>query len=86
MAIRGYRRILAYSDIAVLCPNRRQTERFYECLCRRKIPAYWLVRNAGAKRNYAAAADSVLISTVHSAKGLEFENYFIRGHTGGKRR
>ena len=57
---------LAYADIAVLCPNRCQTEKYYHLLRRRKVPAYWLVRDAEAKRNYDAAADSVLISTVHS--------------------
>ena len=73
---------LAYSDIAVICPNREQTRKFYEYLGRRKIPAYWLVKDAEAKNNYDAARDAVLISTVHSAKGLEFEKvYFMNLET-----
>ena len=68
---------LAYSDIAVLCPNREQTGKFYAYLDRRRVPAYWLVKDAEAKNHYDAARDVVLISTVHSAKGLEFEKVYF---------
>jgi superfamily I DNA/RNA helicase len=60
---------LAYGDIAVLCPQKRQTQQFFDCLTRHKIPAYWLVKDAASKKDYDASRDRVLISTVHSAKG-----------------
>ena len=68
---------LAYSDIGMLCAHRYQTEKFHECLARHKIPAYWLVKDAESKKNYDAGKDRVLISTVHSAKGLEFEKVYF---------
>ena len=61
----------------MLCPNQRQTERYFEYLSRRKIPAYWLVKDAESKKNYDAGVDKVLLSTVHSAKGLEFEKVYF---------
>ena len=73
---------LAYSDIAVLCPAKYQTQKYFECLSRHNIPAYWLVQSAASKKDYDAAQDRVLISTVHSAKGLEFEKvYFMNLET-----
>lgn len=68
---------LAYSDIGILCEHKYQTRKFYECLAQHKIPAYWLVRDAESKKNYDAGKDCVLISTVHSAKGLEFEKVYF---------
>ena len=59
---------LAYGDISVLCPQKRQTQQFFDCLTRHKIPAYWLVKDAASKKDYDASQDRVLISTVHSAK------------------
>lgn len=50
---------------------------FFDYLARRKVPAYWLVKDAASKKGYDAAADNVLISTVHSAKGLEFEKVYF---------
>ena len=73
---------LAYGDIAVLCPQKRQTQQFFDCLTRHKMPAYWLVKDAASKKDYDASQDRVLISTVHSAKGLEFEKvYFMNLET-----
>jgi len=73
---------LAYSDIAVLCPAKYQTQKYFECLSHHNIPAYWLVQSAASKKDYDAAQDRVLISTVHSAKGLEFEKvYFMNLET-----
>ena len=68
---------LAYGDISVLCPQKRQTQQFFDCLTRHKIPAYWLVKDAASKKDYDASLDRVLISTVHSAKGLEFEKVYF---------
>ena len=68
---------LAYSDIAILCPHKYQTKNFSEYLARYKIPAYWLVKDSESKKNYDAGKDCVLISTVHSAKGLEFEKVYF---------
>lgn len=73
---------LAYSDIAIICPHRYQTERCYDYLARHKVPAYWLVKDRESKNNYAGTENKVLITTVHSAKGLEFERvYFVNLET-----
>lgn len=68
---------LAYSDIAILCPNNSQPQKFFECLSRHKIPVYWLSKDTESKNNYDAGMDKVIISTVHSAKGLEFEKVYF---------
>ena len=68
---------LAYSDIAVICPKKFQTERFHACLEHYKIPSYWLVRDDESKRNFQTACDKVVVTTVHSAKGLEFEKVYF---------
>lgn len=68
---------LAYSDIAVICPYRDQTRRIAEYMDRHQIPHYWLVRDSQSKKEYNLTHDRVLISTVHSAKGLEFEKVYF---------
>jgi len=68
---------LAYSDIAIICPQKQHTQKFHEILERYKIPSYWLVRDNEAKRNFDASADTVVVTTVHSAKGLEFEKVYF---------
>ncbi len=70
---------LAYSDIAVICPYKEQTHKVADCLEHHKIPAYWLVRDSKSKKEYDLKQDKVLISTVHSAKGLEFEKVYFAG-------
>lgn len=50
---------------------------FRNALDRHKVSAYWLVKDAEAKNNYDAARDAVLISTAHSAKGLELQKVYF---------
>ena len=69
---------LSYSDIAVICPYKRQTKKIAEHLEQMKIPVYWLVKNSESKKNYKITENKVIITTIHSAKGLEFEKvYFL---------
>lgn len=68
---------LAYSDIAVICPYREQTHRVADYLERHNIAHYWLVKDSQSKKEYDLTQNKVLISTVHSAKGLEFEKVYF---------
>jgi len=43
----------------------------------KKIPHYWLAENNRSKRNFRRKEDGVKLSTVESAKGLEFKVVFI---------
>ncbi|MCX5792449.1 MAG: NERD domain-containing protein [Elusimicrobia bacterium] len=70
---------MAYSDIAVICPYNEQTRKVSDFLRRAKIPAYWLVKDAKAKKEYDLTQDKVVITTIHSAKGLEFEKVYFLG-------
>ena len=73
---------LAYSDIAVICPHKYQTEQCFGYLSKKNIPAYWLVKDRESKNNYDASMNKVVLTTVHSAKGLEFEKvYFVNLET-----
>ncbi|MBD5642231.1 MAG: ATP-binding domain-containing protein [Desulfovibrio sp.] len=45
----------------------------------RGILARWLSRDASSKRFYDITTDSVTISTIHSAKGMDFANVFLAG-------
>jgi superfamily I DNA/RNA helicase len=70
---------MAYSDIAVICPYKEQSRKVSDFLRRAKIPAYWLVKDSNAKKEYDLTKDKVLITTIHSAKGLEFEKVYFLG-------
>lgn len=70
---------MSYSDIAVICPYKEQTRKVSDYLQRAKIPAYWLVKDPKAKKEYDLTQDSVIITTIHSAKGLEFEKVYFLG-------
>ena len=58
---------------------RWQTKNIAEYLERMKIPVYWLVKDNESKKNYQITANSVVVTTIHSAKGLEFEKVYFAG-------
>lgn len=43
----------------------------------KKVPYYWLSENAASKRSFHRNEPTVKLSTVESAKGLEFKVVFI---------
>ena len=69
------------SEIATLYPSSRAREavpeRVMAELEERGILSRWLSRDVSSKRFYDITTDSVTVSTVHSAKGMDFANVFI---------
>src|SRR5699024_260760 len=41
------------------------------------IPVFWTHEDSGSKREVGAAEEAVIVSTVHSAKGLEFPRVIV---------
>lgn len=50
-----------------------------ECLEAQGVLARWIAKNIESKRNFDITTDSVTISTIHSAKGLDFAHVFLLG-------
>lgn len=73
------------NEIAVIyCRNRDAENRVVpeavqEALESRGILSRWLAKNTESKSNFDITTDSVAISTVHSAKGLDFSHVFLLG-------
>lgn len=68
------------SEIAALYSSsagERTPERVMEALEERGVLSRWLSRDVSSKRFYDITTDSVTISTIHSAKGMDFANVFI---------
>ena len=73
------------SEIAVLYVRNRNgavdnlAEALVEALEARGVLARWAARDTASKRGYDITTDSVTISTIHSAKGLDFAQVFLLG-------
>lgn len=73
------------SEIAVLYVHNRSdavenlAEALVEALEARGVLARWAARDTASKRGYDITTDSVTVSTIHSAKGLDFAHVFLLG-------
>lgn len=76
------------SEIAVLYAHSRLPdlenlpEALLEAIEARGVLARWAARDAASKRSFDITTDSVTISTIHSAKGLDFAHVFLLGLDG----
>lgn len=73
---------VSFSDIAILYRVKKNYNTSYidiikKQLAHSKIPFYWVTENAASKREYNQTDNSVKISTIDSAKGLDFRAVFI---------
>ncbi len=73
---------MALSDIAILYRVKKNYYTSYidtimKQLEKAKIPYYWVTENATTKRQYDKTENSIKISTIDSAKGLDFRAVFI---------
>lgn len=66
------------NDIAVIWRHRRQAEAIAQALSRRNLPFSW-ARDSASKDALFSGAPSVKLVSMHSSKGLEFENVLIPG-------
>jgi hypothetical protein len=66
------------ADIAVLYPKKYQGKQLSQRLQQEGIPHQWL-DSRSAKMAYDAEADSLVLMTMHSSKGLEFERVIMIG-------
>ena len=79
---------VAMSEIAVLYVHSKNNsvENFPQCLLEaieaRGALCVWAARDTASKRNFDITTDSVTISTIHSAKGLDFAHVFLLGLDG----
>lgn len=74
------------SEIAILYAHSRMEglasslpESLLEAVEARGVMARWVARDTTSKRYFDITTDSVCISTIHSAKGLDFSHVFLRG-------
>lgn len=74
------------SEIAILYTHSRMEglaaslpESLLEAVEARGVMARWVARDATSKRYFDITTDSVCISTIHSAKGLDFSHVFLLG-------
>ena len=73
------------AEIAVLYASRRLgqqndvPERLRDALERRGLMVTWAAEDARAKRRYDITTDTVTLSTIHSAKGLDYAHVFLVG-------
>jgi len=75
-----------YSEIAVLYATRRPEaaggplpDQLEDALAERGILSKWASQNYRSKRAYDITTNSVTISTIHSAKGMDFSCVFLLG-------
>ena len=54
-------------------------ESLLEAVEARGVMARWVARDTTSKRYFDITTDSVCISTIHSAKGLDFSHVFLLG-------
>lgn len=79
------RRGMPMNEIAILYAkqstglDRSFPELMQEELEARGILANWLARDVAAKRNFDISTEKVVISTIHSVKGLDFAHVFLAG-------
>jgi len=69
----------AFSDIGVFHPFHAGTQRIAEYLEKQGIPVYWLAKDNLAKKNFTLSLNAVVVSTIHSVKGLEFDQVYFSG-------
>lgn len=74
------------SEIAILYAHSRLEgleaslpESLLEAVEARGVMARWVARDTVSKRDFDITTDSVSISTIHSAKGLDFAHVFLLG-------
>ena len=74
------------SEIAILYAHSRMEglasslpESLLEAVEARGVMARWVARDTTSKRYFDITTDSVCISTIHSAKGLDFSHVFLLG-------
>ncbi len=76
-------RKVPYAEILILYRVRNSSKHYsyVDPICKglsdRNLPYYWVTQNANTKRNFDVNEESVKISTIDSAKGLEFRAVFI---------
>lgn len=77
---------VSMSEIAILYAHSRLEglasslpESLLEAVEARGVMARWVARDATSKRYFDITTDSVCISTIHSAKGLDFSHVFLLG-------
>lgn len=58
---------------------RSPSESLLEAVEARGVMARWVARDTTSKRYFDITTDSVCISTIHSAKGLDFSHVFLLG-------
>lgn len=73
---------LSFSDIVILYRVKKNYSTSYvdiilKQLSTTKIPFYWITESSSSKREYDSTDNSVKISTIDSAKGLDFRAVFI---------
>lgn len=73
---------LSFSDIVILYRVKKNYSTSYvdiilKQLSTTKIPFYWITESSSSKREYDNTDNSVKISTIDSAKGLDFRAVFI---------
>jgi superfamily I DNA/RNA helicase len=73
---------IPYADMVILyrVQNSHHTsyiEAIKAKLGKHKLPYYWITENAQTKRNFDRSEDTIKISTIDSAKGLDFRAVFI---------
>ncbi|MCD7034144.1 NERD domain-containing protein [Metabacillus sp. GX 13764] len=71
-----------YSEMLVLYRVKRSfkqniIETIQKELSKAEVPHYWLTENADSKRGYNRDSESIVISTIDSSKGLDFQAVFI---------
>lgn len=79
------RNSIPMSEIAVLYARSKNQEAsnlpeaLVEAIEARGALARWAARDTASKRGYDITTDSVTVSTIHSAKGLDFAHVFLLG-------
>lgn len=71
-----------YSEMVILYRVRKTYKTDYvstliQALEKASIPYYWLTKDPNAKRNFTKDSDEVIISTIDSSKGLDFQAVFV---------
>jgi len=69
---------LSYHDIIIIYPGKRLKNfnlenEFLPELAKRDIPYTWIAKNRESKSKFALADNTLKLSTIHSAKGMDFE-------------
>lgn len=73
-----------WRDLMVLYPDRRSAERSFDLendvlrtIERAGIPTAWITRDTASRRTFDLNKDAVKVSTIHSAKGMDYEGVAV---------